>query len=170
MPMQPKNDALITIRTATAADLAAVAAIEAACFPPAEAATAESFAARLAIFPQYFWLAEQEGVLIGFLNGAVIDTDVIADECYHDASCHRPQGQYQTVFGINTLPDYRKQGVGGLLLGAMIDTARAEGRKGCILTCKDYLKDYYASFGFACKGRSASTHGGAVWNDMILIF
>ena len=36
------------IRTATIQDLDAVAAVEAACFPPAEAATREEFAGRLA--------------------------------------------------------------------------------------------------------------------------
>ncbi|MFI3168920.1 MAG: GNAT family N-acetyltransferase [Faecalibacterium sp.] len=158
------------IRTATPADLDAIAAIEAACFPAAEAATRASFAARLAVFPRYFWLVEEEGVLLGFLNGAVIDADVIADACYENAHCHTPKGAYQTVFGINTLPEYRGQGIGGAMLRAMIETARTEGRKGCILTCKDYLKGYYESFGFVCKGRSASTHGGAVWNDMILLF
>lgn len=158
------------IRTATMADLDAVTAIEAACFPPAEAATRESFAQRLAVFPNYFWLVEQDGELVGFLNGAVIDTDIIDDHCYHDIACHNPKGAYQTVFGINTLPQYRKQGIGGAMLHAMIDTAKQEGRKGCILTCKDKLKGYYESFGYVSKGRSASTHGGAEWNDMILAF
>ena len=37
------------IRTASMADLAAVTAMEAACFPAAEAATAQDFAARLAV-------------------------------------------------------------------------------------------------------------------------
>lgn len=158
------------IRTATIADLAAVTAIEAACFPPAEAASEESFAQRLALFPDHFWLVEQDGEVAGFLNGAVIDTDIIDDACYHDVACHNPNGAYQTVFGINTLPQYRKQGLGGAMLHAMIETARKEGRKGCILTCKDRLKHYYESFGFVSKGRSASTHGGAQWNDMILEF
>jgi predicted GNAT family N-acyltransferase len=39
-----------------------------------------------------------------------------------------------------------------------------------VLTCKDHLVHYYASFGFQCQGISASTHGGAVWNDMVLTF
>lgn len=38
------------IRTATLADLPAVTAVEAACFPAAEAATEADFAARLAAY------------------------------------------------------------------------------------------------------------------------
>ena len=41
----------MTIRTAVPADLDAVAAIEAACFPPAEAAGRASLAGRLAVYP-----------------------------------------------------------------------------------------------------------------------
>lgn len=160
----------MNIRTATFTDLTLVSAIEQACFPPAEAASEDSFSARLQIFPQHFWLAEVEGTVVGFLNGAVIDATVIDDVCYHDAACHNENGAYQTVFGINTLPNYRKQGIGGALLREMIDCAHRQGRKGCILTCKDALRAYYESFGFVCMGRSASTHGGAVWNDMILRF
>ena len=44
------------IRTATPADLAAVTAVEAACFPAAEAATEADFAARLAAYSSHFWL------------------------------------------------------------------------------------------------------------------
>jgi len=39
----------MTIRTATMDDLGALTAVEAACFPPAEAATEKDFAARLAV-------------------------------------------------------------------------------------------------------------------------
>ena len=44
----------ITIRTATLADLDAIAAVEAECFPPAEAASRESFAARLSSYASHF--------------------------------------------------------------------------------------------------------------------
>lgn len=52
----------------------------------------------------------------------------------------------------------------------MIAVAKAVGRKGVILTCKDKLVRYYESFGFVNKGISESTHGNAVWYDMILEF
>ena len=51
------------IRTATMADLAAVTAVEAACFPAAEAATEKDFANRLAVYPNHFWLLEDDGTL-----------------------------------------------------------------------------------------------------------
>ena len=58
------------IRTASMADLTAVAAVEAACFPAAEAATEADFAKRLAVYPEHFWLLEDDdGNLISFVNG-----------------------------------------------------------------------------------------------------
>lgn len=42
------------------ADLAAVAAVEKACFPPAEAATADEFRDRLAHYAAHFWLLFDE--------------------------------------------------------------------------------------------------------------
>lgn len=44
------------IRKGTLKDLEAIAAVEAACFPAAEAATAEEFAERLQQYGDHFWL------------------------------------------------------------------------------------------------------------------
>lgn len=49
------------IRLAAMDDLAAVTALEAVCFPPAEAAQEDSLRARLAAYPNHFWLLEDEG-------------------------------------------------------------------------------------------------------------
>ena len=57
-----------------------------------------------------------------------------------------------------------------LLMEHMIGDARAKGRKGLILTCKDRLIHYYEKFGYKNMGVSASVHGGAVWYDMLLEF
>ena len=62
------------IRNAVMADLAAVTAVEAACFPVAEAATEQDFAKRLQVYPNHFWLLEDDsGNLISFVNGLVTD-------------------------------------------------------------------------------------------------
>ena len=55
------------IRTATMADLAAVAAVEKACFPPAEAATADEFRDRLAALE--LGLEDRMNHPVGLLSG-----------------------------------------------------------------------------------------------------
>ena len=47
---------IMEIRTATIADLAQIAAVEAECFPAAEAATKEEFAERIKYYGNHFWL------------------------------------------------------------------------------------------------------------------
>lgn len=160
----------MTIRTATFADLRAVTELEAACFPAAEAATEADFAARLSAYPDHFWLLEEDGQLISFIDGLVTDEPILRDEMYENAAFHDEKGAWQMIFGVNTLPAYRKQGCAGRLMERVIADARAQGRKGCVLTCKAALVHYYAKFGYANEGRSDSTHGGAEWYDMRLTF
>ena len=161
----------MVIRNASMEDLAAVTAVEAACFPAAEAATEQDFAKRLQVYPNHFWLLEDEnGRLISFVNGLVTDEPSLQDEMYSNAAFHNEQGAWQMIFGVNTLPEYRRQGLAGQVIRQVIADARAQGRKGCVLTCKEALLHYYETFGFVNEGVSESVHGGVVWYEMRLIF
>lgn len=159
-----------TIRTAVPEDLDQVVQVEAACFPAAEAADRESLKERLEAFGESFLVAVADGQVIGFINGAVTDERTIADEMFEDISLHHPDGAYQSIFGLDVTREYRHRGVASRLMRAMIETARRQGRKGLILTCKDRLIGYYETFGYVNMGVSKSVHGGAVWYDMILEF
>lgn len=158
------------IRHATLADLAAVTAVEAECFPAAEAATEASFRARLSVYPDHFWLLFDGGKLVGFVNGMVTDLADLCDEMYEDATMHDPNGAWQMIFGVNTIPSYRCRGLAEMVLRRVIDDARAQGRKGLVLTCKDRLVHYYAKLGFVSEGVSRSVHGNVVWYQMRLTF
>ncbi len=80
------------IRTAEPADLEAIARVELACFPAAEAADRKSLKERLEVFPESFLVAEAGRQIIGFINGAVTDERAIADEMFEDISLHNPSG------------------------------------------------------------------------------
>ena len=160
----------IVICQAVPEDLEALARIEAACFPPAEAASPASLKERLELFADSFFVAKAGGIPIGFVNGCVTDEKTIRDEMFEDASLHRPDGAYQAVFGLDVLPDHQHQGVATQLMNHLIATARRRGKRGVILTCKEGLIPFYSRFGFRNDGISASIHGGAVWYDMTLTF
>ena len=98
------------MRNATMDDLPAIAAVEAACFPAAEAATAEEFAGRLAHYADHFWLLFEDGQLAAFVDGFCTDTPDLTDAMYADASLHDENGAWQMIFGVNTLPRCRCQG------------------------------------------------------------
>ncbi|PTQ81105.1 MAF protein [Trichococcus patagoniensis] len=160
----------VNIRKSELQDLDELKIIEDSCFPEAEAATLASLSERLQLFPESFLIAEADGEMVGFVNGAVIDEPIIRDAHYHDAALHNPEGAYQSVFGLDVSPAYRRQGIAGKLLTALIDAARQAGRKGLTLCCKEEKIPYYEKFGLVNSGKSSSTHGNAVWYDMILHF
>ena len=160
------------IRTASLADAAALAAVEAACFPPAEAATAAEITDRLAYYADHFWLLEEDdGTLVSFVDGMTTDEPTLRDEMYENAALHDEDGTWQMIFGVNTLPEYRRHGYAGQLLRRAIADAKQQGRKGLVLTCKERLLPYYAKFGFQDEGvTDKSTHGNVAWHQMRLSF
>ncbi|MBP3524226.1 MAG: GNAT family N-acetyltransferase [Clostridia bacterium] len=158
------------IRTATTGDLTEIAQIEAVCFPAAEAATPASFAQRLQYYADHFWLLLDGSVMVGFVNGMVTDEPDLRDEMYENAAMHHEDGAWQMIFGVDTIPAYRRRGCAERLLSHVIQEARAQGRKGLVLTCKEPLLHYYAKFGFVNEGVSQSTHGDALWYQMRLTF
>lgn len=158
------------IRYATINDLKEVTEVEAKCFPSAEAATQNDFEKRLSVYPNHFWLLEDKGKLVGFVNGMVTDESILRDEMFENANLHNESGDWQMIFGVNTIPEYRRQGCAEKILKKVISDAKAQNRKGLVLTCKEKLIHYYAKFGFKNEGVSDSTHGGVVWYDMRLTF
>lgn len=161
---------MYTIRQAKKEDVKRMAQIEAICFPEEEAASLESFQKRFAVFPESFFVLEVDGVVVGHINGCIYNAPELPDALYSDTSLHCPDGGYQTVFGLAIDPQHQNQGYASALTRHLIKVSRAEGRKGVVLTCKDYLVDFYQSLGFTHQGISTSSHGGAKWNDMLLTF
>lgn len=157
-------------RTAQLSDLDRVTEIEYICFPAEQAATRAAFEQRIKTFPSHFILLEHEGTPIGFVNGAVLDARYIEDEMYERTDSHNEQGAYQSVYGLDVLPEYRGRGLAHKLMTQLIDQAKKEGRRGVTLTCLDEKIGFYETMGFKNEGVSDSSHGGVVWNNMILEF
>lgn len=160
----------IKIRRVSIKDLDEVSEVEARCFPEAEAASRTSLEKRIMTFPDSFFVAELDEKIVGFINGCITNEKTIYDELFSDATLHIPDGDYQAIFGLDVISDYRNQGIAAQLMNYMIEISRLAGRKGVILTCKEKLIHYYSKFGFKNKGVSKSNHGGSLWYDMILEF
>ena len=158
------------IRLANKDDLEEIIKIESICFPPSEAASKEVMEERFKAFGENFLVAVEDEKVVGFINGCTTDKACLPDKLYSDTTLHNPKGKYQTVFGLDVLPQYRNKGTAAMLLEEFIELSKKRGKKGIVLTCKDFLIHYYEKFGFKHEGISISSHGGSKWNDMILLF
>lgn len=161
----------MNIRNGRISDVDELTAIEAECFPAAEAAERKSFEDRLKHYADHFWILEDDnGKIISFVNGMVTDEGHLTDKMYENVSMHNENGAWQMIFGVNTLPEYRKKGYAETVLRRVIDDAKKQGRKGLVLTCKEKLIHFYGKLGFVDEGVSDSEHGGVVWHEMRLTF
>lgn len=161
----------MNIRNGRISDVDELTAIEAECFPAAEAAERKSFEDRLKHYADHFWILEDDnGKIISFVNGMVTDEEHLTDKMYENASMHNENGAWQMIFGVNTLPKYRKNGYAEAVLRRVIDDAKEQSRKGLVLTCKEKLIHFYGKLGFVDEGVSDSEHGGVVWHEMRLTF
>ncbi len=166
--LQELEGGKLSVRPAMAEDLDRCAEIEAACFPPEQAASRETIRARIASYGNHFLVGELSGTIVGFVMGPVICREFIADEMFGDAGCHSESHPWQSVFSLAVHPDWQRMGCGREMLDALIVQARREKRRGVTLTCLERKLKYYESFGFVNRGVSQSIHGGAVWYDMTL--
>ncbi len=156
-----------SIRLATADDINRMAEIEAICFPAAEAASLESFIQRFDVFAECFYVLEIEGQVVAHINGCINDTPTLPDALYSNPNLHKPDGDYQTVFGLAVDPEFQKRGFASMLLNHFAQVSRDNGRKGMVLTCKAHLVALYEKHNYVQQGISASSHGGAQWLDMV---
>lgn len=160
----------MSIRHAVPADVGTLADIEAASYPPAEGASRQSIAGRVAVYPDHFWLLEEDGGVKAFVNGLVTDQPDLTDAMYDDPHLHTPEGSWQMIFSVVTAPAHRREGCASRVLRQVCADAKAAGRRGVVLTCKERLIGFYARFGFVDEGVSTSTHGDVVWHQMRLTF
>lgn len=161
----------MNIRNGRISDVDELTAIESECFPAAEAAERKSFEDRLKHYADHFWILEDDnGKIISFVNGMVTDEEHLTDKMYENASMHNENGAWQMIFGVNTLPEYRKKGYAETVLRNVISDAKEQSRKGLVLTCKEKLIHFYGKLGFVDEGVSDSEHGGVVWHEMRLTF
>jgi len=158
------------IRHAAMQDLKALSDIEKASYPPEEGASRESIESRLRHFPDCFWVLEDGGRILAFINGLATDERDLEDAMYDHPQMHSPNGRWQMLFSVVTDPRYRGKGYASKVMRKVIQETKERGKAGLVLTCKDSLVGFYSGFGFVDEGLSASNHGNVRWHQMRLTF
>lgn len=157
---------MTTIRAARPGDLARVVALEQESYPPAEAATADMLAMRLAAAGEAFLVAidESSGDVIGFCCGTRSPGATLT----HDSMRrHDAMGESLCVHSVVVTADARRRGVGSALVRAIVARARElPGVRRVLLICKEPLIPLYGAAGFRLIGPSDVTVGADPWFAM----
>ncbi len=157
---------MLNIRNVEIEDLPNLIVIENLCFTPEEAATKEAFEKRIQTISDSFFVAEQEGVIVGLINGPIIETAHITDDLFHRIKENPTAGGHQSILGLAVSPHFQKRGVATALLAHLEKEARGKKRETITLTCRAELINFYAKHGFRNNGISSSQHGGVIWYNM----
>lgn len=155
------------IRNVKMEDLPELVVIENLCFTKQEAATKEAFEKRIQFISDSFFVVEEEGGLVGLVNGPVIETAFITDDLFSEIKANPASGGHQSILGLAVSPHFQKCGVASALLTHVEKEARAKNRDTITLTCKENLIRFYENFGYLSSGVSNSEHGGVIWYNMI---
>lgn len=158
---------MLNIRNVKEQDLSDIVIIEQLCFPQEEAATKEAFEMRIEVIPDSFFVAEENGVIIGFVNGPVIKTPFITDDLFKDLKENPETGGHQSILGIAVTPHFQTRGVAASLLSHIEKAAKEKNRETITLTCKEELISFYQNHGYRNLGISDSQHAGVTWYNMV---
>jgi ribosomal protein S18 acetylase RimI-like enzyme len=158
---------MISVRNVLPTDIEQLLIIENEGFTIEEAATKEIFLERIRIIPDTSFVAEENGKILGFINGPVINQPYITDDLFKEIEANPKTGGYQSVLGLAVLKQARNQGIAKKLIEKMEELVEENEREGITLTCKKELVPFYEKFGFVNHGMSDSKHGGVSWYNMV---
>ena len=117
------------IRHAEKQDLEALNRIGEECYSPEERISAEEYEKRLNVYPEHFWILEEEGEIAAFINGPVINQPKIEDDMFHNTAWHDEKGTWQAILGVNTSPRCQNRGYASRIIEQLIMDARQQRRK-----------------------------------------
>ena len=159
----------LIIREVTIEDLDRLIEIENLSFTKEEAATEVAFVNRFRMIPDSFFVAEDNGEIVGFVNGPVMERDYITDDLFSETKENPKTGGVQSILGLAVHPMHRKKGIATALLTHLETDAKSKNRKAVTLTCLERLIPFYEKHGYVNIGISQSEHGGEVWYNMTKI-
>ncbi|KFA54542.1 hypothetical protein S40293_08063 [Stachybotrys chartarum IBT 40293] len=161
------------IRQLTIQDLEECHSVEAAAFPPAEAATWEKIATSTSAGDQLLAhiIATRSG------NSTVKDEDMAYPQDWRSSSTvdqsigHQPGGRTITLHSLAVLPRRQRSGLGKALMTAYIKHFQSSGTVDRIsILTYERLVPYYKGLGFKHLGRSESEYAGIAWHDLTYYF
>lgn len=157
-----------TIRSPRQEDADACYEIEIAAYEGDEAATREKIAKRIQTYPEGFMIIETDGDIVGFINSGSTNHVVMSDERFKELVGHDPAGRHNVIMSVVVRPDVQGRGISTVLMHNYILRMKQLKKESIHLMCKDRHIAFYEKFGFLYEKKSASSHGGMSWHEMVL--
>ncbi len=79
------------------------------------------------MYANHFYVLWDGARPVAFIDGMTTDEQDLRDEMYADASYTMRREPWQMIFGLNTLPEYRRRGCAGRLIEALCAAAQEQG-------------------------------------------
>ena len=156
----------VFFRLCEVGDVARCAELEAAGYPPDEAASPERLAFRQSNAGDFFLVAEQTstGVVVGFCCGTLTRAATLTAEAM---ATHEADGTTLCIHSVCVAQQERSRGVALSLLRAYMRMlpAVAPAVRSVRLIAKPYLTALYERAGFRVLGPSDVVHGAEAWLD-----
>lgn len=157
----------LKIRNGRVEDLEECFILEGKTFPECEAASKENIKIRLSQFAEGFIVGEVDGKIVAHINSGATDKDDITDEEFKSLIGHDSSGRNIVIFSVAVDPEYQGLGIASKMMREFIEVSKKLKKKNILLLCKENLIGMYEKMGYEKRGVSASTHGGAVWYEMV---
>eukprot|EP00904_Undaria_pinnatifida_P007848 jgi/Undpi1/4193/HiC_scaffold_16.g07560.m1 len=166
------SDLTLKVRELSEAKLAAAVDMEAASYPPDEAASPEGMRSRRANAGAFFLEATlKNGIHAGEMVSMVCGTCCQGSELTHESmEGHDPDGPTLCIHTVVVAESHRRKGYARTMLKAYLENVALTQpgvRRVCLIT-KARLLGMYASCGFALKGLSPVVHGKDPWFEMAI--
>lgn len=155
----------IILRPIAEQELKAAIALELCCYTPEAAASLSGFQFRYKHYRSFFWSAWRGTELLGITNGIRTSQSSCGDEMKGNGADFL-LGHNFCVLTVAVNPNYRRQGIGSLLMRKLVEQCQKDGIQSIILMCEEHLIPFYEAEQFQLRGVSASQHGGIKWYEM----
>jgi ribosomal protein S18 acetylase RimI-like enzyme len=157
-----------TIRSARPEDADRCYEIESISYEGDEAASREKIGKRITTYPDGFVVIEVGGTIVGFVNSGSTHQVIMSDECFKELVGHDPDGKHNVIMSVVVNPEFQGKGLSPILIHNYILRMRQLKKESIQLMCKERHIALYEKFGFRYVKKSASSHGGMSWHEMIL--
>lgn len=113
-------------------------------------ASYETLVRRFQLFPEGFYVAEDDGQIIGYIESCIWNKKEFNsfEEIKEFQKHHDVNASTLYIIFLATSPDYRNRGIGSMLLQKLINKASRLKKKKVQLVSKDGLESFYSRFGF----------------------